>query len=89
MQDITNKDFERFFEGRQTSDDRKTSVQIKSQIHLNDVLTLMRNAQKESFRFRNFQKKDCHKTARYWEEVIDSYLNSDQKNNCNTVLRIL
>jgi hypothetical protein len=41
---------------------------------MNAVLLLMRKAQKESYRLRNFKNSDAHKTARYWEGIVDSYL---------------
>jgi hypothetical protein len=53
--------------------------------HLNDVLLLMRRAQKEAKRFPG---KGNVATARYWEGVVDEYLESEQKNLCNTTLLI-
>jgi hypothetical protein len=59
---------------------------IKSERHLNDVLLLMRRAQKEAKRFPG---KGNAATAKYWEGIVDQYLASDQKNNCNTTVRIM
>jgi hypothetical protein len=61
-------------------------MNIKSEKHLNDVLLLMRRAQKEA---KRFPSKDNKKTAEYWEGIVDRYLESEQKNLCNTTLRIL
>ncbi|MDR2020667.1 MAG: hypothetical protein LBQ14_07895 [Treponema sp.] len=58
---------------------------IKSELHLNEVLTLMRKAQKEA---KRFPSKDNVATARYWEGVVDGYLASAEKEHCRTVVRI-
>jgi hypothetical protein len=59
---------------------------IKSEKHLNDVLLLMRRAQKEA---KRFPRKGNVATAAYWEGIVDQYLESDQKNNCNTTVRMV
>jgi len=64
---------------------RETSG-IKSEAHLNDVLSLMRRAQKER---KRFPSKGNKATAEYWEGVVDQYLASEQKNLCNTTVRLV
>ena len=56
---------------------------IKNQAHLDDVLRLMRGAQKEAKRFAS---KDRLASAQYWESVIDGYL--DQGGKSKAVLQL-
>jgi hypothetical protein len=58
-------------------------VTIKSQAHLDDVLLLMRTAQKEA---KRFPSKDRAATARYWEEIIDGYLAGGGKSKVTVTL---
>ena len=58
---------------------------IKSELHLNDVLTLMRRSEKEA---RRFPSKDNVATCRYWERVVDRYLEGAERENCRTVVRL-
>jgi hypothetical protein len=61
-----------------------TEMKIKSEMHLNSVLALMRKAQKEA---KRFPSKGNIATAKYWEGIIDRYLESAEKDNCRTVLK--
>jgi hypothetical protein len=65
--------------------ERSYSLMIKSELHLNAVLTLMRKAQKEA---RRLPSKGNAATARYWEGIVDQYLASGEKENCRTVVRL-
>ena len=64
----------------------KEKMPIKSEMHLNSVLKLMRKAQQES---KRFPSKGNLATARYWEDIIDQYLVSAAKDNCRTVLKFV
>jgi hypothetical protein len=46
-------------------------VKIKTPQQLADVLVLMRKSQKEAERFHS---RDRVKTAKYWEGVVDGFL---------------
>jgi hypothetical protein len=46
-------------------------VKIKTPQQLADVLALMRKSQKEAERFHS---KDRVNTAKYWESVVDEFL---------------
>ena len=58
---------------------------IKSELHLNEVLTLMRRSQKEA---RRFPSKDNVATCRYWEGIVDRYLEGAEREKCRTVVRL-
>jgi hypothetical protein len=51
-------------------------VEIKSLAHLDSVLVLMRESQKEAKRFLSKSNKA---NAQYWESIIDNYL--EEKKN--------
>jgi hypothetical protein len=58
---------------------------IKSQLQLNSVIYLMRKAQKEA---KRFPSKGNIATARYWEDIIDLYLESSEKDNCKAIIQL-
>jgi hypothetical protein len=66
--------------------DPEKKMPIKSELHLNSILALMRKAQKES---KRFPSKGNLATAKYWEDIIDQYLVSAEKDNCRTVLKFV
>jgi hypothetical protein len=62
----------------------KEKMPIRSELHLNSVIALMRTAQKES---KRFPSKGNLATAKYWEDIIDQYLVSAEKDTCRTALK--